>query len=870
MKFSYQQLALLAMLALGGLAAPGNALGGPEPKVHATSTTVSCTPDPAALDTSTTCTATVTDLGGQGPLTPPSGTVSFTSSGTGSFSAGSCVLTTTSATSSSCSVTYTPTVFGSGTHTITASYGGGTDPKPSTGIVFTSSSGNYALTLAYPAPVLTSITPSSGLRGDVTSVTVSGSGFVSGGTSLDFGANITQSNFTVVSSTQITVDLAIDLAASTGARDVTVSNPTPGGGSDTLVGGFTVLNPLPQLASLSPASVESGSGAVSVTINGNGFLPESIAYFAGSTRSTTFINSSQLIMDLSAADTATVGNYSVTVVNPGPGGGTSNALVFSVVVSGGSFDAVHPGEAIGGPLHMRLAGVGFDVDLLATDVSRSSIDTSFTGTVKVELLNAADDSATVDANGCRSSWTTVATLPDATFTAGDNGRITVSLSYASALRVGRIRMTYPASGTPERQGCSSDAFSIRPTGLVLASSLNNGSPSGSPVARAGDTFSMTATAVSGYDGTPQLDAGLIEAHAGAIAAGTLSGSFGAADPSSGSASGSFTYDEVGAFRYQQQGLFDSSFTAVDQPDGCTSGFSNTLVGGLYGCSVGNASLTQWVGRFRPHHFDVSVIDACSDAGGFSYSGQPFDTLTITARNASGGTTQNYDYKSGDLVDDNNYSNDVTLSFNGSSSEFSPSAVSFMDFSQGVFAGTNAISYRFADPETAYTLVAPRATDPDGTSSSGHLEESTEVRSGRLAVSGGTAITTNDAQVPVLVQTWQDDGSGIFAWLTHDDDTSCTSLAGSDLSLENFTGDLASGETSITNFTFTAPSGSATLAAPGSGNAGSVDLRYDLSARTWLRFDADSDGTLDDATGTVRFFEIFATEDGFIYRREVID
>lgn len=851
----------------------GTVLAGPAPKDRFTSTTLTCAPDPATLGVAITCTATVSDIGGTGgPSGDPQGSVNFSTAASGVFSPTSCTLAGIGGDSSSCSVSYTPTGFDTGSHLLNANYTGGFAPI-GPGVNWQQSAGSYTLTVRYPAPGITSITPDNGVRGDTVAVTVTGSNFYAGATSLNLGANITVSNLVVVDGNTLTADLTIDAAAVTGLRDVTVSNPTTngGGGTATLANGFEVRNPLPVITALTPASVLTGSGAVNVIIDGSGFVPDSVAYFNGNPRTTTFINNGQLEIALTASDTSVAGSYPIAVINPAPGGGTSNAENFNVVTPGGSFDAVEPGGNPGDPLYLKLAGTGFSVDLLATNSTRDAINTGFTGDVRIELLDAGDDSGAMDADGCRASWTVAATLPNESFTAGDNGRITINLVIGNAMRVARFRIISPPAGPADRIGCSSDAFSVRPTALDLTSSLNNGTPAGNPTLAAGDAFSMSVNAIAGYDGTPQVDATLLEAHADAITEGNITGTFPAADIASGSATGnSFEYDEVGAFRLTAGGIYDDTFTAIDQPDDCTDDFSNTLNGGLYGCKFGNAGNTQWVGRFVPHHFDVLVTeDGCTDSGGFTYSGQPIGEVVFLARNAGGTTTQNFAYTSGDLVDDNNYSNDVTLSFNGTSAEISPSTLSFMDFSAGTYTATD-IAYTFADPETVATDVALRATDSDGVTSDGFTEEATNVRSGRVLVNGITSTTANDAVVPFAVQSWQETSPGVFEWAGHADDTSCTTLAQTDFTLENFTGNLDPGDTGISAFSYTAPSGSVTLSAPGPGNTGTVDLRADLTGMEWLQFDYDTDGTADDPVGVIRFFEIFETEDGFIYRREVIN
>src|SRR5213596_1351146 len=93
---------------------------------RATATSVSCTPPSVAVDSSTACTATVTNGSG---ANIPTGTVSWTSDGTGTFSAASCTLDA----SGKCTVNYTPTAVGTGTHKLTGSYGGDAKHATSTG-----------------------------------------------------------------------------------------------------------------------------------------------------------------------------------------------------------------------------------------------------------------------------------------------------------------------------------------------------------------------------------------------------------------------------------------------------------------------------------------------------------------------------------------------------------------------------------------------------------------------------------------------------------------------------------------------------------------------------------------------------------------
>src|SRR5436190_1668381 len=93
---------------------------------RATATNVSCTPPSVAVDSATACTATVTNGSG---ANIPTGTVSWTSDGTGTFSAASCTLDATG----KCTVDRTSAAEGTGTHKLTGSNGGDAKHATSTG-----------------------------------------------------------------------------------------------------------------------------------------------------------------------------------------------------------------------------------------------------------------------------------------------------------------------------------------------------------------------------------------------------------------------------------------------------------------------------------------------------------------------------------------------------------------------------------------------------------------------------------------------------------------------------------------------------------------------------------------------------------------
>lgn len=90
-------------------------------------------------------------------------------------------------------------------------------------------------------------------------------------------------------------------------------------------------NPLPFISQpLAPETVLPGSAGLTLTVSGTGFVQGSVVYWNGSARQTSFQNSEKLTATINSSDLATEGTVSVTVVNPAPGGGTSNVQFFQI------------------------------------------------------------------------------------------------------------------------------------------------------------------------------------------------------------------------------------------------------------------------------------------------------------------------------------------------------------------------------------------------------------------------------------------------------------------------------------------------------------------------------------------------------------
>jgi len=94
------------------------------------------------------------------------------------------------------------------------------------------------------------------------------------------------------------------------------------------------VNPVPAIASLTPALTSAGSAAFSLTVNGNGLISGSTVYWGTTALATQYVNATQLTASVTAALVASAGTGTITVQTPAPGGGTSNSMQFEIDTAG--------------------------------------------------------------------------------------------------------------------------------------------------------------------------------------------------------------------------------------------------------------------------------------------------------------------------------------------------------------------------------------------------------------------------------------------------------------------------------------------------------------------------------------------------------
>lgn len=334
-----------------------------------------------------------------------------------------------------------------------------------------------------------------------------------------------------------------------------------------------------------------------------------------------------------------------------------------------------------------------------------------------------------------------------------------------------------------------------------------------------------------------------------------------------------------------------------------------LVGDSY---LGAGDLVEFtpsdpIGRFYPNDFSLSHASLTPACGTFSYLGQDAIGVnyTLTARALGGGTVSNYDDSLsyvgtavvGYVADNGTDGIDLGQRVNVAAAPWVAGRRQVSDAS-AVFArqDSGAPDGPFRALRWGVTLQNERdgrdlsffnmnASIPGDCNVAGNCTAvalgELDVRYGRLRLESAYGPEVRDLPVPLYTEYW--DGQHFLRAL----DDSCTSLARSafqypDGTLDNDAnrtvavgaGQSTGGYTSLdsTGVQILAGNAGQVFSAPGQGNTGRFDIRIDLSAYPWLRFDWNQSGNYDQAFPPPASigFGSYRGHDRVIYWREVFE
>jgi MSHA biogenesis protein MshQ len=379
------------------------------------------------------------------------------------------------------------------------------------------------------------------------------------------------------------------------------------------------------------------------------------------------------------------------------------------------------------------------------------------------ITNAATSATTAIASG--------GTAVSLTFDA--NGAAPIAVRYDD---VGQITLNANATVTPFTGATaitmngSSNVFVVAPHHFGFSA------VTAAPI-KAGNNFSATVTAYNGLatsTATKNFGQETPAAESATIAltkcqptdtglpvvtsSGIFSGNVGAFTAGAASAS-NLNWSEVG------NGDLVATLASGNYLGSGLTATGNTGTGGTACNGAGN------VGRFIPDHFDTAITNGCLGCG-FTYSGQPFNTVTVTAKNglATPITTVNYD---GTVNTAPNFAKATTLSAwdaatgaisNPGPGTLSNTAVALTAFVSGVATlNTPATpAYTFTTIPTAPTVIRLRAIDTDNVTSlratlTSSTEGQPEIRSGRINLSNAYGSELLQLPITATAQYWTSTG-----------------------------------------------------------------------------------------------------------------
>lgn len=210
-------------------------------------------------------------------------------------------------------------------------------------------------TLPAPVPTISSLSPTSVNAAPVTYLLgVTGTGFTSASTVM-WGSTALVTTYQ--GPTELEAEISATLLKTEGTAQITVVTPAPGGGTSNAET-FTVTALVPTVSSISPTSITAGNATFTLTVNGYSFTGASTVMWGSTALATTYVSATQLTAQVTAAQLAAQGNFSVTVVTPSPGGGTSNANTFTVNALAPTISGIAPTSATAGAAAFPLTVTG--------------------------------------------------------------------------------------------------------------------------------------------------------------------------------------------------------------------------------------------------------------------------------------------------------------------------------------------------------------------------------------------------------------------------------------------------------------------------------------------------------------------------------
>src|SRR5216683_2229598 len=366
-------------------------------------------------------------------------------------------------------------------------------------------------------PTISSLSPPSVAAATNFTLTVNGANYV--GSSVVQVAGAPRPT-TFVSATQLTTNVSSSEVATPGLVAITVFNPAPGGGTSA-ASNLTVNNGVPTITSLSPANIApAGTPGGPLTVNGTNFGSNSTVNFNGNARSTTAVNSTQVIAALLTSDLASAGVFPVTVTNSGTGGGTSGAVSFTVTGTGTAANVTLAPSPVAFA-NQRINTTSATTTVTLSNTGGTSVTLAASNAVTITGTNAGDfaivaATGTNCANGLVVAATNGTCVIGVTFKPTATGARTATLQANDDATPGTQSVTLNGTGTAPTAG-------VAPTNIPFGNQRKGTTSAGTDVTVSNtgtDTLNIASIALGGTNPTQFVLGAPSSGTACSIAAGT--------------------------------------------------------------------------------------------------------------------------------------------------------------------------------------------------------------------------------------------------------------------------------------------------------------------------------------------------------------
>jgi hypothetical protein len=208
---------------------------------------------------------------------------------------------------------------------------------------------------------------------------------------------------------------------------------------------FSITDPQPTLASLSPSSATAGGSAFTLSVNGSGFLAGASVAWKGSVRPTTVVSGTQLTTSIAAADIAAAGTAQVDVVQGSLR--SSNQLNFTISPALPSLTSISPSSIAAGSAGFQLTvnGSGF-TSTSQVAWNDGALATSYVSATQLRATVPAANIASAGATTIRVVQSGVSSSNQQTFTVTPAKPTITSLSPSSAT-INAASFTMTVNGT---------------------------------------------------------------------------------------------------------------------------------------------------------------------------------------------------------------------------------------------------------------------------------------------------------------------------------------------------------------------------------------------------------------------------------------